>query len=176
MSLHLMGSLFDKVIDRVLAHESGFTDDPRDPGNWTGGDVNSGELKGTKFGISAASLPDVDIRNLTREEAKDIYRHRYWDAVSDVSDAVRFQMLDAGVNHGTHRAIRLLQSAIGTRPDGLWGPASAAAARSMDNNDILLRFLGERLIFMTNCHIWETYGKGWARRIGTNLRFAAEDN
>jgi len=167
---------FDKAIDRLLAHEGGFTDDPRDPGNWTGGRCGVGELKGTKFGISAASFPDVDIKNLTRAGAKELYRRRYWNAVQDVSDAVRYQMLDAGVNHGTHRAIKLLQKAVRVRPDGAWGPMSAAAAAAADNNDILLRFIGHRLIFMTNIDIWNTYSKGWARRIGTNLLYAADDN
>jgi len=167
---------FDTAIDRLLSHEGGFTIDADDPGNWTGGRLNVGELKGTNFGISAASFPDIDIRNLTREEAKEIYRRKYWNAVTDVSDAVRFQMLDAGVNHGTHRAITFLQRAVGVKPDGAWGPMSAAAASRMDNNDILLKFLGYRLIFMTDCNIWPTYGKGWARRIGTNLLYAADDN
>jgi len=169
-------SLFDKAIDRLLSHEGGFTDDPRDDGNWTGGRCGVGICKGTKFGISAASFPDVDIKNLTRDGAKDIYRRRYWDAVKDVSDAVRFQMLDAGVNHGTHRAIKLLQQAIGTTADGAWGPASSAAATAADNNDILMRFVAYRLDFMTHCRTWDTYGKGWARRISKNLRYAAEDN
>jgi len=169
-------SLFNKTIDRLLGNEGGFTDDPRDPGNWTGGKSGVGECKGTKFGISAASFPDVDIKNLTRPAAIALYRARYWEAVTDVSDAVRYQMLDASVNHGTHRAIKLLQKAIGSTPDGVWGPQSAAKAAATDNNDILLRFLGHRLIFMTDCHIWPTYGKGWSRRIGANLLFAAEDN
>jgi len=167
---------FDTAIDRLLSHEGGFTADPRDPGNWTGGKCGKGELRGTKFGISAASFPDVDIVNLTRDEAAAIYRARYWEAVTGVSDAVRYQMLDAGVNHGTHRAIKLLQQAVGADPDGVWGPASAAAAARTDNNDILLRFLAHRLIFMTNCRVWPTYGRGWARRIGTNLLYAADDN
>jgi len=167
---------FNIAIDRLLAHEGGFTLDANDPGNWTGGKVGKGRLKGTKFGISAASFPHVDIRNLTRGEAKGIYQRQYWDAVTGVSDAVRFQMLDAGVNHGTHRAIKFLQKAVGTKADGAWGPASERAAAAMDNNDILLRFLGHRLIFMTDITIWTTYGRGWARRIGTNLLYAAEDN
>ena len=168
--------LFNKAIDRLLSHEGGFTNDARDTGNWTSGKVGMGVCRGTKYGISAASFPDIDIANLTREEAKAIYRQRYWDAVSDVSDAVRFQMLDAGVNHGTWRAIKLLQKSIGATADGVWGPASAAKSAATDNNDILLSFLAHRLIFMTECRTWTTYAKGWARRIGVNLLYAAEDN
>ena len=171
-----MHDLFDKVIDRVLSHEGAFQNDAGDRGNWTTGRVGSGELNGTKFGISAASFPDIDILNLTREDAKAIYRRRYWDIVTGVSDAVRFQLLDAAINHGTHQAIRLLQLAVGTVSDGVWGKNSTAVAMVMDNNDILLRFLAHRLMFMTQINAWDVYGRGWARRIGTNLLYAAEDN
>jgi len=167
---------FDAAIDRLLSHEGGYTNDSRDPGNWTGGAIGVGKLKGTKFGVSAASFPDVDIRNLTREQAKKIYRRKFWEAVKDVSNAVRYQMLDAGVHHGTHRAIKLLQEAVGAKADGAWGPISASHAAATDNNDILLRFLAHRLIFMSDLRIWITYGRGWARRIGTNLLYAADDN
>ena len=49
---------FDQVIDRVLAHEGGYVNDPDDPG---------GE---TKYGISKKAYPKIDIKNLTKEEAK----------------------------------------------------------------------------------------------------------
>ena len=167
---------FDKYINRVLSHEGGFTTDPDDRGNWTSGRRGVGQLNGTKFGISCMSFPDLDIENLTREEAKDIYRRLYWDTVTQVSDAVRFQMLDAGINHGTHRAIMLLQKSVGSRADGKWGPLSELSASLTDNNDILLRFLAHRLRFMTDCKTWKQHGKGWARRISINLQHAAEDN
>ena len=50
---------FAAAIAMVLAHEGGFQGMPDDPGNWTGGRLGDGTLKGTKFGISAASYPDA---------------------------------------------------------------------------------------------------------------------
>lgn len=35
------------------------THDANDPGNWTGGEIGKGECKGTNYGISAASYPDL---------------------------------------------------------------------------------------------------------------------
>jgi len=85
-------------------------------------------------------------------------------------------MLDASVNHGTHAADRMLQRAVGVRDDGVWGPKSEAAAKPMDNNDILMLFLAERGDYMTKCEAWPSFGRGWTRRICTNLRYAAQDN
>lgn len=171
-----MADLFETSFARLIDTEQGFTNDPRDPGNWTGGKPGVGELKGTKFGISAATYPHLDIENLTIEKAKEIYRTDFWDAITGVSDAVRFQVFDASVNHGASNAIRMLQRAVGVADDGRWGRISSSAAEAMDNNDILIRFLAERLDFMTKCSGWDAYGKGWSRRIAKDLRFAAQDN
>lgn len=46
--------MFNKFLERVIEHEGGYTDNPKDPGNWTGGEVGKGELKGSKYGLSAA--------------------------------------------------------------------------------------------------------------------------
>jgi lysozyme family protein len=168
--------LFDTFIARVINTEGGYTDDPRDPGNWTGGKVNVGECKGTKFGIAAASFPHLDIANLTLEQAEEIYRQEYWENPAGVPKAALYQLLDAAVNHGTHAADKMLQRAVGVTDDGVWGPASAKAAEAMDPNDILLRFLSQRLRYMTGCSAWPTYGAGWANRIAENLVYGAEDN
>jgi lysozyme family protein len=47
-------SHFDKAMLPLIEHEGGFQNDPDDSGNWTGGKVGVGELKGTKWGICAA--------------------------------------------------------------------------------------------------------------------------
>jgi lysozyme family protein len=53
----------------IFAGEGGYTKNAKDPGNWTGGKVGKGILKGTKYGIAAASFPNLDIANLTKEQA-----------------------------------------------------------------------------------------------------------
>ena len=57
---------FEEIIDKVIEHEGGYVNDPDDPG---------GE---TKYGIAKKSNPDVDIKNLTIEQAKEIYWDKYW--------------------------------------------------------------------------------------------------
>ena len=58
---------FDEIIDITLKHEGGYVHDPKD----LGGETN--------FGIAKRFYPDVDIKNLTKEEAKEIYKKDYWD-------------------------------------------------------------------------------------------------
>jgi hypothetical protein len=43
----------DRILEGPIAHEGGYSNDPDDPGNWTGGKVGVGRLLGTKFGIAA---------------------------------------------------------------------------------------------------------------------------
>ena len=168
---------FDTAFDRLIDHEGGYSDDPRDPGNWTGGKVGRGELKGTKFGLAANTYGHLDIKNLTLDDARRVYREDFWDILGDrTHSAIKFQLFDAAVNHGHGNAIRILQRAVGTADDGAWGPASQACLDAMDLNDVLLRFVAYRLKFWASLGIFDTYGRGWTRRGAENLLLAAEDN
>lgn len=157
---------FDKYIDRVLGHEGGYVNHVSDPG---------GE---TKWGISKRSYPHVNIKELTREQAVEIYRKDFWNNIDGESlpEAIAFQVLDAAVNHGTGNAIRFLQRAIGVADDGHFGPISHGRLRSFNTNDVVLLFNAERLDFYTKLSTFQTFGKGWTKRVSDNLRFAAEDN
>lgn len=93
------GPTFDDAVQRVLRDEGGFVDDPVDRGG------------ATNFGISSRANPDVDVRNLTREGAVQIYRERYWNAIDAdaLPPALRGVAFDAAVNHGvgwTRKALR----------------------------------------------------------------------
>jgi lysozyme family protein len=169
---------FDVAMARLLPHEGGYSSDAGDPGNWTGGVVNSGRLLGTKFGIAANTYPDLDIKNLTWEEAKAIYRRDFWDKIGGdrLKGAAAYAVLDAAINSGIRQAVKWLQRAVGAVQDGVIGPATRAKIDATDPMDIALRVTGFRLQFMTELATWPRYGKGWARRIAANLLYAAEDN
>lgn len=156
---------FDQVFDRVIGHEGGYVNHPYDPG---------GE---TNWGISKRSYPDVDIKNLTRDDAKKLYYNDFWLPIRGVShDSIRFQVFDAAFNHGFGNAIRILQRAVGVADDGYWGPISQDAYDATQENDTLFRFLAYRLRFFTKLRQFDTFGRGWCNRVANNLLFAAEDN
>lgn len=156
---------FDIAINRVLGYEGGYTDGNGDPG---------GE---TQWGISKRSYPTVDISLLTRDGAKIIYERDFWTPLQadTLPDALMYQALDFAVNSGIQTAIRYLQRAVGVADDGDWGPVSKHAITLMSESDLIMRFNAERLDFMTRLKNWSAAGRGWARRIAQNLRYAADD-
>ena len=104
-------SKFDEIIEGVLKHEGGYVNDPTD----LGGETN--------FGITKRFYPDVDIKNLTKEGAKEIYKKDYWD---------RNKVDDMCVNQGRGTAVKVLQRAINGKGgkisvDGGFGPGTKGA-------------------------------------------------
>jgi lysozyme family protein len=125
---------FRDAVEFVLEQEGGYTLDPNDPG---------GE---TKFGISKKAYPNLDIKNLTREDAIEIYQRDYWKPCrcDDLPRHFAFIVFDSAVNQGPRVAIRLLQIALGVSVDGIIGPKTLAAASSAKPRAIRLA-LAERL-------------------------------
>ena len=157
---------FDEAFLLLIDREKGLSLDKQDPGNWTGGKVGKGVLKGSKYGISAASYPSLDIRNLTLDQAKEIYRKDYWVDI-ELPGEIVYDFFDTSVNSGKSRAIKILQKAVGVEADGIIGPSTVEAINKTMN--LSKKFNAHRLLFMTDCAIWSSQGKGWARRIAHNL-------
>lgn len=171
-------SNFDTAYERLIGHEGRFTDNPNDNGNWTGGKKNVGVLKGTKFGIAANTYPNIDIKNLTLDQAKEIYKKDWWDEIQadKLPFALVYQLWDFAINSGMGVAVRRLQRVIGVLEDGGIGDITIAAVNKMSLGDILVLLNAERLEYMASLSSWNYFGKGWARRIATNLRYIAKDN
>jgi lysozyme family protein len=167
---------FDKAFQLLIGHEGGFTDNRADPGNWTGGKVGYGLLKGTKYGIAANSYPNLDIRNLTLDQAKAIYKRDYWDkAKCDQMPAeLAFHVFDMVVNSGVSRGIKLLQKTVGTKEDGLIGPATLKAIQAMKMFDLVMIYNANRLQFYTSLSTFSTFGKGWTNRVANNLKLGVK--
>ncbi|MBI5885317.1 MAG: hypothetical protein HZB85_01890 [Deltaproteobacteria bacterium] len=93
---------FERSIAFILRHEGGYVNDPRDPG---------GE---TNFGISKRAYPYLDIKGLTVEDAKIIYKKDYWDKAG--CGALEWPLclvhFDACVNLGIARATEIKAKAF----------------------------------------------------------------
>jgi len=166
----MAASNFAAALDEVFSHEGGYSTVRSDPGNWTGGKVGVGELKGTKYGIAASSFPHLDIKNLTTAEAGEIYRIRYWNKVrgDELPDGVDLATFDPAVNSGPARGARWLQAALGVTQDGAVGPQTvAAAARAPDKVAVIKKLCAKRLGFLQALSTWKTFGNGWARRVAS---------
>lgn len=169
---------FDKLFDRIMGHEGKLSLNPKDRGNWTGGKVGVGELKGSKYGVSAMSYPDLDIASLTREQCKAIVYEDFYHPLGmhRFCDAMRFQMLDAVYNHGPYYATKIFQRAVKSKDDGIAGPKTFRAAEAMSESDKLLRFAAYRMFFTAKLESFDDFGEGWINRQAQNLLYAAEDN
>lgn len=153
---------FDEAFDRLIGHEGGYSFHKDDPGGET--------MWGVTARVARANGYQGDMRALPRDLAKAIYRQAYWLPVKadQLPERVRFDVFDAAVNSGTTQAAKWLQRAVGVSDDGSIGPATLAAASAADAM-LAARFNGQRLQFMTDLPTWGSFGKGWARRIASNL-------
>ncbi len=159
-------STFDVVFDRLIGNEGGYVNDPKDPG---------GE---TNWGISKRSYPDLDIKALTRDQAKAIYLRDFWQRghMDEYDPAIAFQIFDFAVNSGIDTALRKLQAAVRVADDGHIGPVTVAAIKAMSVTDLIMRFAAQRLRFMTKLRNWPQAGAGWVNRIANDLDYGAEDS
>lgn len=162
-------SVFEQTFAIVVGEEGGYDANPADPGNWTSGRGGEGACRGTKFGISAAAYPDVEIAALTLDQAREIYRRDYWNRVGGDTLPAPLALLvfDAAVNSGPSHAVRWLQIAVGATADGVIGPATLDALRAHDGKGaaVLAEMLAQRLAFMAALPTWRSFGLGWARRL-----------
>ena len=154
---------FDQAYDLLIKHEGGFSNHPDDKGGAT--------MWGVTEAVARQNGYTGPMKDLTPPFAKIIYRKLYWDAVSaeQLPDEVRYAVFDAAVNSGTGRAIKWLQQAVNEKQDGVIGSMTLRAVRQSIPSVTAARINGIRLTFMTNLPNWPAFGKGWARRIASNL-------
>ena len=158
---------FEKCFKLTVGHEGGYSKDKKDRGNWTGGRIGVGALKGTKFGISAAAYPTVDIKNLTIEQAADLYRKDYWYPIQGdkLPTGIDYLVFDAAVNHGVHAASEILQETIRTKVvDGLIGPKTLATLDQSKVHQYGREYMARRHQYWGGIQTFDTYGLGWSRR------------
>ncbi|EHU1483072.1 glycoside hydrolase family 108 protein [Acinetobacter baumannii] len=164
-----MSITFDEVFERTIGHEGGYVNNPKDPG---------GE---TNWGITIKTARENGyigaMRYMKRDQAKEIYRKAYWERAkcAQYNSAIGFQMFDAAVNHGIGNAIRMLQRAVGVADDGVVGDITLGAINKKSLDDVLVLFNAERLEFYAKLKTFPEFGRGWTRRVASNLRYAAGD-
>lgn len=150
---------FDRAFELIIGHEGGYVNNPRDPG---------GE---TKYGVSKRSYPKENIKKMTLERAKQIYKRDFWDPIhgDDLRWPLNFNVFDGAINSGVRSSVEWLQRALGVADDGKLGPITLGAAVKAEPVVTSARYMGHRLQLMTKLSIWPDFGKGWARRVAKNL-------
>lgn len=154
---------FTKALRAVLLHEGGFVNHPKDPGGMT----NLGVTKKVWEAWVGKAVGEKEMRALTPATVAPLYKKQYWDAVKadELPAGLDYLMFDFAINAGPGRAIKTMQKAIGTNPDGAIGPKTMAALKAADPTDLIAKFSVEKELFYKALPTFATFGKGWLRRV-----------
>ena len=156
----MQNDFVDTMLNNIIQREGGYSHDPDDPG---------GE---THWGISKRSYPSINIKNLTIEQAKEIYRKDYYLAsrCDQLPKNLQQIFLDMTVLHGKSGATKVLQKAINgiVSPDilvdGVMGNTTASMASRVEPNRLRayrVKDLAEKVVSNPTL---EKYWYGWYTR------------
>lgn len=155
---------FERAYEALIHNEGGYSDDPHD---------NGGK---TKYGISQARYPMINIKALTLDQAKEITKRDYWDKFrcGELPWPIAMVFFDCVFNHNPVNPIKWLQTAVGAKADGILGPATIAAASRVEDPILVARdMLAMRQLYFTELEDWRRYSRGWTKRILDTMLAAA---
>jgi len=159
-----------KSLEAILHHEGGYVNHPKDPG----GETNLGVTKRVYEDFGGTK----NMKDLTREDVEPIYKKNYWDRVKGdhLPAGLDLCVFDFGVNAGTGRAAKYLQTLIGTVADGGIGPNTLKTLDSyIQKNGIentIKSYQADRQKFYESLDTFATFGKGWTRRVDETTEMA----
>jgi len=160
-----MQSNFELCLKKMLEHEGGYVNHKFDPGGMT----NLGVTKRVWEEWVGHEVDEKQMRALTPETVAPLYKRKYWDAcrADELVSGVDYVVFDVAVNSGPGRAIKFLQSAVNVAADGGFGPATLAAVKEAEKDPVRLieLYSAKRLEFLQSLKTFETFGKGWSRRV-----------
>ena len=150
---------FNEIIEKLLLHEGGYVNDLTDLG---------GE---TKFGITKRFYGDVDIKNLTKEQAKEIYKKDYWDKnrVEELPEELWYIFFDCCVNMGRKTAVKILQRAANSKGrnlkvDGGMGPMTVKSMDGIERERVQAYRIKYYADLVTNKPEQNRFYFGWFKR------------
>lgn len=148
---------FAKAVEELIAREGGIVNDPDDTGGLT------------KYGISKRSYPALDIANLSKADAADIYFADFWQPAGceSLPQGVAECVFDFAVTSSVRRSVRALQQAAGVAIDGVVGPVTMQAVAGAADL-IAARFTLIRMAYYADLAIKQKKNQkflaGWIRR------------
>ena len=166
---------FEDYLKVILLQEGGskYTEDESDMGG------------ATKFGISLNFYKNIkplatkeDIKNLTEEEAKQIYRIHFWNRMNlDYLDneLLKLHIFSHGVNAGVATAVKMLQRILGVIVDGKLGKTTAMTTNKYRHQPELVQgYANARKVFydtiVSKNPSQSKFIKGWYNRVD-NTKF-----
>ena len=154
---------YDDSLRRVFVHEGGYTDHPDDPGGPTNWGITIHDAR--MYWKRDATAEDV--RAMPKDVAKRIYRSKYWDAMrcDELPAGVDYAVFDFGVNSGISRSIKFLERIAGIEPDGRADDLLIRTVAHLPPKTVITELCNKRLVFLRGLSTWDTFGRGWGRRV-----------
>jgi len=160
-----------QAFEQMLKSEGGFSDDEHDNGN----KLPDGRKGSTMLGVTQYNweahvghqVTHDDMRKLTPADVEPLYKKKYWDAVraDELPSGIDYMVFDMGVNAGPGRSIKLLQTAVGTTPDGALGPITMKAVQAADPVELIEKFSFWKEQFYRSLDTFNVYSQGWLNRV-----------
>jgi len=163
----LQNDAIEQAITDVIEREKGYVNHERDHG----GPTNFGITQATLARWRGKTVTADDVRNMSVDEARDIYRTWYFKGFESVNDVKTLKFLfDYSVNAGNSKAVKAVQTAIGAVADGAWGPNSQKALDNFGDHSklywpcVCFRF-DDFMRIMGNDPSQTVFAHGWANRM-----------
>jgi hypothetical protein len=168
------GTSPDQMIEAILRREGGFADHPAD----RGGPTNFGITLKTLASWRKQPVDANDVRSMKVDEAREIYRTRYYSLpkINELPVLLQPLTFDMSINHGPGTAIKLLQRVLNEngqqcRVDGSIGDETVASAQAACNavgDGLINGLVDKRIAFyeaiVANDESQRVFLKGWLRR------------
>lgn len=155
----------DDALRLMFGHEGGYSNHPKDPG----GPTKYGITKKTLEAHRGRKVSIDEVKNLTIEEAEDVYRKSYWAQSGGdlLPDGLDYAAFDFGVNSGPSRAVRTLQELLGVDIDGIVGVKTADAANKYPGGieELIRAYCDARMRFLRKLKNWGSFSRGWTIRV-----------
>jgi hypothetical protein len=161
---------FDACMPFIFKAEGGYSDNPADPGGPTNFGITLATLKTYE---GTPNLTADDVKKLSPEMAKEIYRTAYWNRMQCGALPAGLEVFDFGVNSGPAESVKTLQRIVGVTQDGSIGPITLAAVGQFNVGDLIARFAQARLAFYQSLNMPE-FEQGWATRVAQIQTAAAK--
>lgn len=138
---------FDYAVSKVLESEGEFVNHPQD----RGGVTKYGVTESTLSIYRGKQITIQDMKALTIEEARLIYKKNYWDCLKldFVKDKiVAYLIFDQAINRGVQSACKQIQDVVNVTTDGVIGPDTIGAINSFSDPRVLcVNFIKKSQVF-----------------------------
>ena len=141
---------FDPYFPNIIKSEgSVYENDPTDTGGCTKYGIILQTLKEYKYDVNKDGVFTCeDVKALTLEDAKNIYKKMFWDYFK--ADSIKNQSLaeyivDGAINQGRGTIAKYVQDIIGVTADGLVGNKTLEAINAHDSKDLFDKLKAKRI-------------------------------